>query len=78
MCANSHMYPVIVEERRETIFNTSSDIGGKINKYRAQQKFEHQIKHGTENQIYIHHNDMPFYGLSEHVQTQQEEADAMY
>ena len=45
MCANSHMSPVIDEERRETRFKTSSEIGGKINKYRAQQQSEHKIKH---------------------------------
>ena len=28
--------------------------------------------------IYVHHNDMSFYGLLEHVQTQQEEANALY
>ena len=78
MCANNHMYPVIDEERRETVFKTSSNIGGKINKYRTQQKVEHKMQNGTEHQIYIHHNDMSFYGLLEHVQTQQEEADAMY
>ena len=71
------MYPVIDEERRETIFKTSSKIGGKINRYRAQQKFESKIKNETENQIYIHHNDMSFYVLLEHVRTQQEEADDM-
>ena len=43
MRANNHMYLVIDEERRETTFKTSS----KINKYRAQQKPEHKIKHGT-------------------------------
>ena len=52
------MHPVIDEERRETIVKTSSKTGGKINKYRAQQKVEHEIKNGTDNQIYIHHNAM--------------------
>ena len=47
MCANNHMYPVIDEERRETIFKTSSEIGGKINKYREKQKFKNKMKHGT-------------------------------
>ena len=65
------MYPVIDEERRETIFKTPSQIGGKMNKYRAQHKFEHKVTNGTSNQIYIHHNDMSFYGLLEHVRTQQ-------
>ena len=65
MCATNHMYPVINEERRETIFKTSSNIGGNINTYRAQQQIEHKIKHGTENIIYISHNDMSFYGLLE-------------
>ena len=72
------MYPVIDEERRETIFKTYSNIGGKINKYRAQQQIEHKIQLGTEHQIYIHYNDMSCYGLLEHVQTQQQEAGAMY
>ena len=58
MCANNHMYPVIDEEHRETIFKTSSTIGDKINKYRAQQKIEHKIKYGTEHHIYIHLNDV--------------------
>ena len=43
MCASNHMYPVIDEERRETIFKPSSNIGGKMNKHRAQQKVEHKI-----------------------------------
>ena len=51
MCAENHMYPVLDEERRETIVKTSSEIGGKLNKYRAQQKFEHKINNGTENKI---------------------------
>ena len=51
MCAKHHMYPVIDEERRETMFKTSSTIGSKLNKYRAQQEFEHKMNDGTENQI---------------------------
>ena len=43
------MYPGIDEEGRETIFKTSSEFGGKINKYRAQQEFEHNIN--TEQKI---------------------------
>ena len=37
MCANNHMYPVLDEERRETIFKTSSTNGGELSKHRAQQ-----------------------------------------
>ena len=50
MCANDHMYHVIDEERRETIFKTSSNIGGTKNNYRARQKVEYKIKHGTKSQ----------------------------
>ena len=41
------MYPVLDEEHRDTIFKTSSNVGGKLNKYRAQQKFEHKTNNGT-------------------------------
>ena len=64
------MYLVLDEECRETIFKTCSSIGGKLNKYRAQQKFEHKMNNGTNTQIYVLHNDMSFYGLSEHAKIQ--------
>ena len=31
-----------------------------------------------EHKTYVHHNDLSFYGLLEHIQTQQEEANALY
>ena len=55
MCGNNHMYPVLDEERRETTFKTSSQIGGKRNQYRAQQT--HRTQHGGWNRtstIYIY------------------------
>ena len=40
VCATNHLFPVTDTEKRETIFKSCSTIGGKMNKYRTQQKFE--------------------------------------
>ena len=73
-CANHHIYPITDEERRHTIFKTSSTIGGGIRTYRTQQRFEHKMNNGIETQIRVLHNDMSFHGLLEHVEIQKEEA----
>ena len=43
VCADNHLYPSTDKGKRETIFKSCSTIGGGIQKYKAQQAFEHQI-----------------------------------
>ncbi len=73
ICANNHLYPITDEEQRETIFKTYSNTGGKIKKYKTQQKFEHKKSNGTEEQIYVFQEGMSIYGLLEHVKNKYEE-----
>ena len=40
VCANNHLYPIDNPEKRETIFETEAVIGGKLNKYKTQQRVE--------------------------------------
>ena len=74
ICANNHLYPIADEKHRETIFKTSSKVGGGIRTYKTQQRFEHKMNNGTKSQIYVLCNDMSFYSLLEHVKTHKEEA----
>ena len=56
--------------KKETIFKTCSKVGGSIKKYKAQQKFEHKLSNGTEEQIYVYEEGMSIYGLLGHVKNQ--------
>ena len=67
MCANNHLYPIDDHEKRETIFKSCSTVGGGIKKYKAQQAFEHKLNNGTKSHIFVHTEDMSFYGLLEKV-----------
>lgn len=67
VCANNHLCPITDKEKRETIFKTCSTIGGGIKKYKTQQAFEHKINSGTKSHIFVHTEDMSFYGSLEHV-----------
>ena len=63
MSANNHLYPITDKEKRETIFKTSSICGGGIKKIKKSQ----QQTETKNNKIFIHYEDMNFYGLLEHV-----------
>ena len=78
MCANNHLYPIDDNEKRETIFNTCSMVGGGVNKYKAQQAFEHRIIKTFNQHIYIHLEDMSFYGLLERARHAREVGDGTY
>ncbi|MCR9066870.1 MAG: hypothetical protein NXI00_23060 [Cytophagales bacterium] len=73
VCANNHLYPIDDHERRETIFKSCSTIGGKMNKYRTQQKFEN-VKLGYNEALknYVLLPDMSFYGLLAKVQREKD------
>ena len=73
ICANNHLYPITDGEQRETIFKSCSKIGGAIKKYKAQQKFENDIKKDVKTEIYVHVEDMRLYGLLEVVRKKYEE-----
>lgn len=64
VCATNHLFPVTDTEKRETIFKTCSAIGGKLNKYKSQQKFEN-VKLGYNETLknYVLLPDMSFYAL---------------
>ena len=63
MSANNHLYPITDKEERETIFKKSSICGGGIKKIKKSQ----QQTETKNNKIFIHYEDMNFYGLLEHV-----------
>ena len=64
ICANNHLYPIDDPKKRETIFKTCSVIGGKLNKYKSQQKFENvKLRYNERLKNYVLLPDMSFYSL---------------
>jgi len=70
VCANNHLYPIDDPEKRETIFKTCSVIGGKLNKYKTQQRFENvKLEYNETLKNYVLLPDMSFYALFDQVET---------
>ena len=64
VCANNHLYPIDDPEKRETIFKTCYVIGGELNKYKTQQRFENmKVEYNETLQNYVLLPDMSFYAL---------------
>jgi len=68
MCANNHMYPITDEESRLTIFRSCSSIGGKMKKYKTQQKFENvTLNIGQHSKTFVYLEGMNFYALLDRI-----------
>ena len=64
VCASEHLYPEDDPEKRETIFKTCSVIGGKLNKYKTQQRCENvKLKYNETLKNYVLSPDMSFHAL---------------
>ena len=69
VCANNHLYPVDDNEKRETIFKTSSSVGGGMKKYKVQQQYENEkLKYNEILKNYVFLEGMSFHVLLEKVQ----------
>ena len=75
MCANGHMYPVEDDDKRASIFKTFSFVGGGMERLKATQVKDKGVINDSKasktnaETVHVHHRDMAFYGLLEHVQT---------
>ena len=61
MINDNHLYPITDETTRETIFKTSSIIGGGIKKHKVQQKIENEkLKISERTKNIMHDENMNF------------------